>query len=194
MSKGGSWSTNEDETIKKGLAQGLSAGQISLRLQGRTRSAVLGRIHRLERKPGLSLPRSGQRGPDLRRGTVRKAAVHNAKRAAKAQAFNFPIKGVFDGAPFVAEPDLVIPESERQTLLVHDARGRLCANDKFHAGCCRWPIGDPIDPAFHFCGREAQVGLPYCQFHAERAFQKMPPKRIKPEPIPTFADSEKEPA
>jgi GcrA cell cycle regulator len=36
---------------------------------------------------------------------------------------------------------------------------------------CRWPIGDPKDPAFHFCGAQKLAGRPYCQAHWQMAFQ-----------------------
>jgi hypothetical protein len=40
---------------------------------------------------------------------------------------------------------------------------------------CKWPIGDPRNPDFHFCGRASAEGLPYCTDHARRAYQ--PPAR-----------------
>jgi GcrA cell cycle regulator len=40
---------------------------------------------------------------------------------------------------------------------------------------CKWPIGDPRDADFHFCGRASSEGLPYCPDHARRAYQ--PPAR-----------------
>jgi GcrA cell cycle regulator len=36
---------------------------------------------------------------------------------------------------------------------------------------CRWPVGDPRDPGFGFCGAPIQPGLPYCGGHAVLAFQ-----------------------
>ncbi len=36
--------------------------------------------------------------------------------------------------------------------------------------CCRWPIGDPRDPGFHFCGKKALPGKPYCPEHAAVAY------------------------
>ena len=36
---------------------------------------------------------------------------------------------------------------------------------------CRWPIGDPQDENFVFCGCEAVPGLPYCAEHAKVAYQ-----------------------
>ena len=35
---------------------------------------------------------------------------------------------------------------------------------------CRWPIGDPKDEDFHFCGKEALPDKPYCAEHAEIAY------------------------
>ncbi len=42
---------------------------------------------------------------------------------------------------------------------------------------CRWPEGDPRDPAFRFCGEAAREGSPYCAAHHARAYQPMPARR-----------------
>ncbi len=64
----------------------------------------------------------------------------------------------------VAE-ELVIPLNERLTIQTLTE----CS--------CRWPIGDPQTPDFHFCNRNKVPGLPYCEFHARRAFQPPQPRR-----------------
>lgn len=38
------------------------------------------------------------------------------------------------------------------------------------AHTCRWPIGDPREPGFHFCGKPANPGKPYCGEHAAIAY------------------------
>lgn len=43
------------------------------------------------------------------------------------------------------------------------------------ATSCRWPFGDPKDPAFRFCGKRADR-QPYCTQHAKVAYQ---PKTVK---------------
>lgn len=48
----------------------------------------------------------------------------------------------------------------------------LSINDRM----CKWPVGDPGDAGFHFCGRRAQTGMPYCQDHARIAYQAATPK------------------
>src|SRR5438105_12893189 len=36
---------------------------------------------------------------------------------------------------------------------------------------CRWPIGDPAEQEFHFCGHKPKAGSPYCEAHARKAYQ-----------------------
>ncbi|HRJ67693.1 MAG TPA: GcrA family cell cycle regulator, partial [Alphaproteobacteria bacterium] len=36
---------------------------------------------------------------------------------------------------------------------------------------CKWPIGDPRDADFTFCGRGIRPGTPYCPDHAAMAYQ-----------------------
>ena len=35
---------------------------------------------------------------------------------------------------------------------------------------CRWPIGDPTDEDFHFCGKNTVMGKPYCAEHCAMAY------------------------
>lgn len=43
---------------------------------------------------------------------------------------------------------------------------------------CRWPIGDPREEGFGFCGCESLAGLPYCSEHAKVAYQAATRNRI----------------
>lgn len=38
------------------------------------------------------------------------------------------------------------------------------------AHTCRWPIGDPREPGFHFCGAPSLPGKPYCAEHSAIAY------------------------
>jgi GcrA cell cycle regulator len=44
---------------------------------------------------------------------------------------------------------------------------------------CRWPIGDPSENAFHFCGHKPKNGSPYCEAHARKAYQPQQMRRDK---------------
>lgn len=41
----------------------------------------------------------------------------------------------------------------------------------FSEHICQWPVGDPRQPGFHFCGKKALKGKPYCFQHAKMAYQ-----------------------
>ena len=51
---------------------------------------------------------------------------------------------------------------------------------------CKWPLGHPGEPDFHFCGRPANPGFPYCVDHCGVAYQAQMPRRDRrpPPPLP----------
>jgi len=51
---------------------------------------------------------------------------------------------------------------------------------------CRWPMGHPGEPDFHFCGQQVNPGFPYCVEHCGRAYQAQLPRgaRKPPPPLP----------
>ena len=38
---------------------------------------------------------------------------------------------------------------------------------------CRWPIGEPTDDNFHFCGKQTVTGKPYCAEHCKVAYTSL---------------------
>uniref|UniRef100_UPI000A06C1F0 GcrA family cell cycle regulator n=1 Tax=Sphingomonas azotifigens TaxID=330920 RepID=UPI000A06C1F0 len=49
----------------------------------------------------------------------------------------------------------------------------LDLNDKI----CKWPLGHPGEPDFHFCGEKVNPGFPYCVDHCGHAYQAQLPRR-----------------
>ena len=58
----------------------------------------------------------------------------------------------------------------------------LDLNDKI----CKWPLGHPGEPDFHFCGDKVNPGFPYCVAHCGHAYQAQLPRRDRrpPPPLP----------
>ena len=54
-----------------------------------------------------------------------------------------------------------------------DKTSLLDLNDKI----CKWPLGHPGEPDFHFCGEKVNPGFPYCVEHCGRAYQAQLPRR-----------------
>ena len=65
---------------------------------------------------------------------------------------------------------------------VADKTSLLDLNDRI----CKWPIGHPGEPDFHFCGEPANPGFPYCVQHCGVAYQAQLPRRDRrpPPPLP----------
>lgn len=181
-----SWTDERVELLKKLWSEGLSASQIAGRLGSVTRNAVIGKVHRL----GLS-----GRATTSRMKTVRpRSRLASPKRAAAAPAANKPrfaaignpaVRALYplDAEPLPATEELVIPMAERKTIQTLTE----CS--------CRWPIGDPQTAEFHFCGKNKVTGLPYCEFHARRAFQPaMPRRREREVEMPITAITAEQPA
>lgn len=65
---------------------------------------------------------------------------------------------------------------------VADKTSLLDLNDRI----CRWPMGHPGEPDFHFCGEKVNPGFPYCVQHCGRAYQAQLPRgaRRPPPPLP----------
>jgi GcrA cell cycle regulator len=65
---------------------------------------------------------------------------------------------------------------------VADKTSLLELNDRI----CKWPIGHPGEPDFHFCGGPANPGFPYCVEHCGVAYQAQLPRRDRrpPPPLP----------
>jgi GcrA cell cycle regulator len=158
------WTDERVELLKKLWAEGLSASQIAARLGGVTRNAVIGKVHRL----GLS-----GRATSSRSSSPRPRRTH-VPRASRAPSLLFGTRGAtalkpqfemeLDPSPLPLE-ELVIPLAERASIMT------------LKESMCRWPIGDPGDSEFHFCGRKKLGTLPYCEHHARMAYQPVQMRR-----------------
>jgi GcrA cell cycle regulator len=79
-----------------------------------------------------------------------------------------------------APPRRLVPA--KPSAEVADKTSLLDLNDRV----CRWPMGHPGEPDFHFCGRPSNPGYPYCVDHCGVAYQAQLPRRDRrpPPPLP----------
>jgi GcrA cell cycle regulator len=170
-----SWNDERVDALKKLWADGLSASQIAGRLGGVTRNAVIGKVHRLGLAGRATTSRMKSHRPRVR---TLQAAKRGMMRARPPAAGNSPLKNLYmaDTEPYVPPAEeLVIPLNERKYI------------QTLTESCCRWPIGDPQQPDFHFCGKKKIPGLPYCEVHARRAFQPPQARRRERDFTPVIA-------
>jgi GcrA cell cycle regulator len=79
-----------------------------------------------------------------------------------------------------APPRRLVPA--KPSAEVADKTSLLELNDKV----CKWPLGHPGEPDFHFCGDAINPGFPYCLEHCSIAYQAQLPRRDRrpPPPLP----------
>ncbi|MXP25534.1 GcrA cell cycle regulator [Altererythrobacter indicus] len=79
-----------------------------------------------------------------------------------------------------APPRRLVPAKPSPEIA--DKTSLLDLNDRV----CRWPMGHPGEPDFHFCGEKVNPGFPYCVEHCGRAYQAQLPRgaRRAPPPLP----------
>jgi GcrA cell cycle regulator len=168
------WTDEAIELLRADHNSGLSCSLIAGRLRARfggpiTRCSVIGKIHRLNLATGHQ--------PIARKGSVSKArgprphdmaAINQRRKLSGQNVLSFEeylsrqqAKRA-ESEAFKDMPEVDVPIGERKGVL------------DLEAGDCRWPIGDPQKPDFHFCNGKATPGLPYCAQHTARAYQ--PPR------------------
>jgi len=154
------WTEAAVETLTRLWAEGYSASMIAARMGGGlSRSAIIGKAHRLR------LPRRISK-PNVDTPRVRKfRKPREIKEPRPARFVPEPLPAPVEDAP--------APIGQRKTLL------------ELQAHHCRWPIGEPGTREFHFCGADAHPGFSYCLAHAKRAYQPAQARpRIGVKPLP----------
>ena len=194
-----SWTEERVERLSTMWLEGRSASQIAAELgEGVSRNAVIGKVHRLGLS-GRAVPPAADGAPSRIRevpapearidaaasldpAPVEAAEPVPATLQAEAAAIHAvdDVAAVIDPAPEPITFDLpvlraapalraaqtsALPISDRVTIL------------ELSGSMCRWPIGDPTNADFRFCGCRAVGTLPYCQDHARVAFQPVADRR-----------------
>lgn len=211
-----SWTEERIDRLKTMWAEGATASQIADELGGVSRNAVIGKAHRLglearpspvkpgdekeHRAPAAAAPtpkpapaeRPAPR-PAAATGAPEQAApAHPAPQRQRAQSDNIQYRSIGPGGFIRQGPgdqQAPIPPAPPRRLVpakpspeVADKTSLLDLNDRI----CKWPMGHPGEPDFHFCGNASNPGFPYCVEHCGVAYQAQLPRRDRrpPPPLP----------
>lgn len=143
------WNEGAVQLLRTLWADGLSATEISRKLKDTglvvSRNSVIGKVHRL----GLA-----------GRATPSRPAKRPVRAARPRQTPRKLLRVVAD------EPPPIIPDLAPLVLENGKPAGVFDLTDSM----CKFPIGDPSEADFAFCGRESSHG-PYCKDHARLAYQ-----------------------
>lgn len=159
-----SWTEERVELLRKLWTEGLSASQIAAELGGVTRNAVIGKVHRI----GLSGRPKNSNQHSVSRQKRSSSRPTGQARPSKSQTRPQANPGI-DGQPPASRPpqqvDLPKPEFLMLDLL------------ELTETTCKFPLGDPQEAGFGFCGAKSKDGEPYCAYHCRIAYQPAAERR-----------------
>ena len=164
------WTDQMVEDLKRMWKEGLTTGEIGRRLNV-SKNSIVGKVHRL----GLS----GRPSP------IKKKNDDSEPAAPKAT----PIKETKPKSetPKVEAPKPVAPVykplKEEKTSFEPKFMPKLSPKEnsqpkqnisltELDNHTCRWPLGDPKDENFRFCGKKVRIGQTYCDEHSAIAYVK----------------------
>lgn len=197
------WTDERVEQLKKLWSQGYSASQIAKDLGGTTRNAVIGKIHRLNlvarQSPKNTPPllTSAATGFAAAAGVAASSAMAKSKAIAaklpttKASDYMAPSQnwaagyadpGAYKASPYAGAFNTAAAENPfgANSYAGNAGKNSGGAHNPFKNGraSCQWPVGDPRQQGFHFCGAAAQDGCSYCGEHMKMAYQPVQRKRL----------------
>ncbi len=158
-----------EERVEKLIAlwtEGLSASKIASILGGVSRNAVIGKAHRL-RKQGRLAARAAT-------ATATVATTAKERPPARRPRQPRPGKPAIAGSTALKaqkQPAPVQEARKKPAMEVVESTGRITDIMELNRKTCRWPIGDPGEEGFAYCGEHAQEGSPYCLHHSRIAYQ-----------------------
>ncbi|HPF47260.1 MAG: global cell cycle regulator GcrA-like protein [Alphaproteobacteria bacterium] len=123
---------------------------------------------------GLS---ASQIAKELAEGVTRNAVIGKAHRMGLASRPS-PVKADPAKRAAATAKKKAAPTNKKEKVKSTPSSGKVTILDLTES-MCKWPIGHPGEPNFHFCGKPSQPTFPYCATHCVEAYQVQQPRRSR---------------
>jgi GcrA cell cycle regulator len=161
------WSAASIALLRRRWAEGASARSIAEELgHGVSRCAVLGKVHRLKlRQPELKRLR-------WRKEKGRQRRQRRGRSSKRVEQRINELRAAFHALGL----DVFCAASDARTAHQHadKAFGPACGLLDLTEANCRWPVGEPGEEGFAFCGAAPFKRHPYCVGHCLIAYRPEP--------------------
>jgi len=144
------WTNESVEQLRKMWSEGLTANEIAKKL-GVTKNAIVGKVHRLCLKARPSPIKSKD-------NVVETTVVQPETEIVSEEIYEDELIGQSVELPQVSEQKV--------------CKGNNVKLVDLDSHTCRWPLGDPRDDDFCFCGKKVRSGQTYCDEHSAVAYVK----------------------
>ena len=178
------WTAERVKLLRKRWLEKRSAAEIAAELGGTTRNAVIGKAYR----EGLSEKKNQHSDKkSTARSSKSQKRDKTTQRIGKSQAANSTKVG--HKPPIEknhqSEPIEEAPQNDSESFSVLEIARRSEQESarlnlmELTEQTCKWPIGDPSQEEFWFCGHPSEAGKPYCEAHNKIATQPFTSKSNK---------------
>ena len=148
------WTDEAVEELRKMWDRGMTTGQIAKALNV-TKNSIIGKVHRL-----CLTARPSPIKKTTEKAEKKSIAPQKNSKPAKHSVKVKPEESVAkDCCESIKTPESVVEETNIPLV-------------KLDNHTCRWPLGDPRDDDFCFCGKRVKTGQTYCEEHAAIAYVK----------------------
>ena len=149
------WTEEMIDNLKQMWKEGLTTNEIAKRL-GVSKNSIVGKVHRLNLKARPSPIKKKEENTTSEPVVTKEEASKQSTKSVKKIVVT-PVNMSCDHTK-KKDSCLKLTELDNHT--------------------CRWPIGDPKDDNFCFCGKNVRSGQTYCEEHSAVAYVK-PVKKEK---------------
>ena len=209
-----SWTDERIDRLKTMWENGLTASQIADELGGVSRNAVIGKAHRLGLKSRPSPVKANDGEAKAAAAPKPKLKLVEKPAAPRVATPVSSIERTVNPGPPITLPPATprsdmpkivsigpggfmrqgpgdqqapIPPAPPRRLVPAKPSPEIAGKTSLldlNERVCRWPMGHPGEPDFHFCGTAVNPGFPYCVEHCGRAYQAQLPRGVRRPPPP----------
>jgi GcrA cell cycle regulator len=167
------WTNERVELLVKLWNDGYSASRIASEFGTISRNAVIGKVHRL----GISTRPNNPEPIKIKSSDkIKNSSSHNKNKILNNKKL--------DDKKILINRDITEGKLKNLDKTIHlktdnmkinrpDPRKRISNILQLSEKTCKWPIGDPGQNGFHFCGCETVTGEPYCTYHMMMAYNNV---------------------
>ena len=184
------WTDQMVEDLRVMWKQGLTTAEIGKRL-GVSKNSIVGKDHRLglSGRPSPIKKKENSEEVEVKTSAPTKEKTAKPEKESGKNPANAPKEKVKEAKtvqPSVEkELEKVEPEKKEIKYTVKaEPEVKECFKSDMEKSAkavslmeldnhtCRWPLGDPKDENFRFCGKKVRIGQTYCEEHAAIAYVK----------------------
>lgn len=146
------WTNEMVESLRRMWTEGKSANEIA-KILNVSKNSIVGKVHRL--------------CLTARPSPIKKKDENSNVAEIKEEA----VEEILTDAP-----EDILPESQPENKISDKTKHRKSKKNiklvELDSHTCRWPLGDPRDDDFGFCGKKVRSGQTYCDEHSQVAYVK----------------------